>query len=84
MRVVDRHDPGERLGELDHDLVAVAEHRGVRAPRELAGERVVELGDGVAERRDPERGDGVEVAAAVDVDDVVPSARSTTTGALSA
>ena len=36
VRVVDRHDAGQRLGELDHDPVAVAEHRRVRALGELA------------------------------------------------
>ena len=29
--VVDRHDRGQRLRQLDDDPVAVAEHRGVRA-----------------------------------------------------
>ena len=53
------------------DAVAVAEHRRVGDPVELVAQRVVELGDAVAERRDPERRDGVEVAAAVDVDDLV-------------
>ena len=68
VRVVDRHDARQRLGQLDHDAVAVAEHRGVRAAVELVAEGVVELGDAVAERVDPQRRDGVEVAAAVDVD----------------
>ena len=40
-------------------------------PVELVAERVVELGDAVAERGDPQRRDGVEVAAAVDVDELV-------------
>ena len=71
VRVVDRHHPGERFGQLDDDRVAVAEHRGVRTARELRGQGCVELGDPVAERGDPERGDRVEVAAAVDVDDLV-------------
>ena len=57
--------------ELDHDAVAVAEHRGVRAEVELLAQRVVELGDVVAERVDPERRDRVEVATAVDVDELV-------------
>ena len=65
------HDAGERLGELDDDPVAVAEHRRVRAAVELVAERVVELGDAVTERVDPQRRDGVEVAAAVDVDELV-------------
>ncbi len=71
VRPVDRHDPGERLGELDDHAVAVAEHRGVRAEVELPADRVVELGNAVAERVDPERRDRVEVAIAVDVDQVV-------------
>ena len=51
------------------DPVAVAEHRRVGAPRSSwSRERGVELGDPVAERRDPQRRDRVEVAAAVDVD----------------
>ena len=31
VRVVDRDDAGQRLGQLDHHRVAVAEHRGVGA-----------------------------------------------------
>ena len=36
VRLVDGHDAGERLGELDHRAVAVAEHRRVRAERRAA------------------------------------------------
>ena len=76
---------GERLGQLDHDAVAVAEHRRVRDAVELRPERVVELGDPVAERRHPQRRDGVEVAPAVDVDQLATlGSRSTMIGALSA
>ena len=50
----------------------------------LGGQRGVELGDAVAERVDPEGGDRIEVAAPVDVDQLAPSARSMTSGALSA
>ena len=71
VRVVDRDDARQRLGQLDDDAVAVAEHRRVRAAVELLADRVVELGDAVAERVDPERRDRVEVAAAVDVDELV-------------
>ena len=71
VRVVDGHDPRQRLGQLDHDDVAVAEHGGVRAAVELLADGVVELGDAVAEGVDPQRRDGVEVAAAVDVDQLV-------------
>ncbi len=70
--IVDGHDAGQRLRELDHDAVAVAEHRRVRAERELAHDRVVELGHVVPEGRDPERRDRVEVAPPVDVDELVP------------
>ena len=66
--VVDRHDGGERLGQLDHDRVAVAQHGGVGDLAGLGGEGGVELGDAVAERVDPEGGDGIEVAVAVGVD----------------
>ena len=48
VRVVDGHHARERLGQLDHGAVAVAEHRGVRAELELLAQRVVELGDAVA------------------------------------
>ena len=68
MRVVDGHDARERLGELDHDAVAVAEHGGVRAAVELRAQGVVELGHAVTEGVDPQRRDGVEVATTVDVD----------------
>ncbi len=71
VRVVDGHDARQRLRELDHDPVAVAEHRRVRAQRELADDRVVELGHVMAERGDPQRRDRVEVALAVDVDQLV-------------
>ena len=70
VRIVDGHDAGQRLRQLDHDPVAVAEHRRVRAERELAHDRVVELGHVVAERRDPQRRDRVEVALPVDVDEL--------------
>ena len=40
-------------------------------PVELVAQRLVELGHPVAERRHPERRDGVEVALAVDVDELV-------------
>ena len=70
VRLVDGHNLGQRLGELHHDGVAVAQHGGVRAALELRDERVVEFGDPMAERRHPERGDRIEVAAAFGVDDV--------------
>ena len=35
MGIVDGHDAGQRLGELDHRAVPVAEHRRVCAEREL-------------------------------------------------
>ena len=71
VRVVDRYDARERLGQLDHHHVAVAEHGRVRAAVELRAHRVVELGHVVAERVDPQRRDGVEVAPTVDVDQLV-------------
>ena len=71
VRVVDRARPGQRFRELDHRAVAVAEHRRVRAELELLADRVVELGDAMAERVHPQRRDRVEVAAAVDVDELV-------------
>ena len=71
VRVVDGHDPRQRLRQLDHDPVAVAEHRRVRAERELADDGVVELGHVVAERGHPQRRDRVEVVLAVDVDQLV-------------
>ena len=43
----------------------------MRAAVELRADRVVELGDVVAERVDPERRDRIEVAAPVDVDQLV-------------
>ncbi len=43
----------------------------MRAAFELGADRVVELGHVVAEGVDPQRGDGVEVATAVDVDQLV-------------
>ena len=50
------------------DPVAVAEHGRVADQVDLVAERLVELGHPVAERRDPQRRDGIEVAVAVDVD----------------
>ena len=70
--VVHRHDARQRLGQLDHDAVAVPEHGRVRAAVELVAQGVVELGDLVTERVHPQRRDRVEVATAVDVDDLVP------------
>src|SRR5262249_46030320 len=70
-RVVDGYDARERFAELDHDAVAVAEHRRVRAALELRADRVVQLRHTVAERVDPQRRDGVEIAPAVDVDQLV-------------
>ena len=64
VRVVDRDDGRQRLGELDR-------RPGCRCRASWSGRRgragraaLVELGDAVAERRDPQRRDGVEVAAA--------------------
>ena len=68
VRVLDRHDGSECLGQLDDHRVAVAQHGGVRDLAGLGGERGVELGDAVTERVDPEGRDRIEVAAAVGVD----------------
>ena len=70
VRAVHRNDPGERLGQFHRHAVAVAEQRAVRDAVELVTGRRVELGHPVAERRDPERGDRVEVPVAVDVDEL--------------
>ena len=43
--LVHGHDGGERLGQLDHDRVAVAEHGRVRHLGRLRGQGAVELGD---------------------------------------
>ena len=71
VRLVDGNDACERLGQLDDHAVAVPEHRRVRTEVELVADRVVELGHAVTERVDPERRDRVEVAPAVDVDELV-------------
>jgi hypothetical protein len=71
VRVVDGHDARQGLGELDHRTVPVAEHRRMCAERQLLTDRIVELWDAMAQRVDPKRGDGVEVAIAVDVDQLV-------------
>ena len=68
VRVVDRHHGGERLGQLHHHRVAVAQHGRVRDLAGLGGERGVELGHAVTEGVDPEGRDRIEVAAAVGVD----------------
>jgi hypothetical protein len=65
--ILDRHDR-VGLGQLDDDLVAVAQHRGVGHLVDLVPEGPVQLGHPVAEGGDPKRGDGVEVALPVDVD----------------
>ena len=70
------HPLGQRLGQLDHDPVAVAEHRRVGDLVELVADRLVELGHPVAERGDPQRRDGVEVAAALDVDQLAALGRA--------
>ena len=62
--IVDRHHRGQRLGQLDHDGVAVAEHGGVGHLGRLLGQGRVELGHVVAEGVDPEGRDGIEVAVA--------------------
>ena len=68
VRIVDRHHGGERLGQLDHDGVAVAQHGRVGDLAGLGGEGGIELGDAVAEGVDPQGRDRIEVAAAVGVD----------------
>jgi hypothetical protein len=75
VRMVDRHHAAQRLRQLDHDAVAVAQQRRVRHPVDLGAQGGVELGDTVAERRDPEGGDGVEVAPPLDVDQLTPLGR---------
>ena len=82
--VVDGHDRPEGLGQLDDDPVAVAQQRGVGHAVELVAQGLVQLGHPVAERGDPQRGDGVEVAAAVDVDQLPALGPATMIGALSA
>src|SRR5207248_3361512 len=72
VRLVDGNDAGEGLGQLDHGPVAVPQHRRVGHPAQLVDQGGVQLGYPVAEGRDPEGRDGVEVAAAVDVDDLPP------------
>ena len=71
MGPVDGHDGGQRLGQLGDHHVAVAEQRGVGDPVELVAHGLVQLGHPVAEGGDPQRRDGVEVAVAVDVDQLV-------------
>jgi len=51
--LLDRDHPGQRLGQLDDDRVAVAEHRRVRHPGGLGGEGRIELGDPVPQGVDP-------------------------------
>ncbi len=70
VRLVDGDDRGERLGQLDHRAVAVAEQRGVRDEVELVAHRLVELGQVVPEGGDPQRRDGVEVAPPGHVDEL--------------
>ena len=71
MRVLDRDDSRECFRELDDGSVPVPEHGGVRAEVELPADRVVELRNAMTERGHPERGDRVEIAATVDVDELV-------------
>ncbi len=71
VRLVDGDAARERLGELDHDPIAVAEHRRVRATVELLAEGGIELRNAMPDRVHPEGGDGVEVPRAVDVDQLV-------------
>ena len=71
VRRVDRHERRQRFAQLDDDPVAVAEHGRVRTAVELLADGVVELGHAVTERVHPQRRDGVEVALAVDVDQLV-------------
>ena len=66
--LVDGDHGSERLGQLDHGRVAVAEHGGVGDLGRLRGEGPVEFGDVVAEGVDPEGGNRIEVAVAVGVD----------------
>ncbi len=75
VRLVDRHPRRQRLGQLDDGPVAVAEQGRVGDPVELLAGGLVELGHPVAEGGDPQRRDGVEVAAAVDVDELVAVGR---------
>ena len=70
--VVDRDHGGERLGQLDDDRVAVAQHGRVGDLAGLGGEGGVELGDAVPEGVDPQGRDRIEVAAAVGVDQLPP------------
>ena len=74
-RILHRQPGVQFLGELDHDPVAVAQHRGVGHPARLVGQRGVEFRYPVPERGHPQRGDGIQVLPAVDVGDVVPLGR---------
>ena len=72
MGSIDRHHAGQRLGQLDHDRVAVAQHRAVGHLGCLGDQSGVELGHPVPERVDPEGRDRIEVAAPVAVDQLAP------------
>ena len=75
VRLIHRNDPRQRLGQLDDDAVAVAQECRMGHTVKLVAERPVELGDAMAERRDPERRDGIEVAAPVDIDQLATLGR---------
>src|SRR5260370_19849990 len=71
MGAVDRHHLAQRLGQLDDDPVAVPQLGRVGHPVELVAHGVVELGHPVTQGGHPQTGDGVEVAAALDVDELI-------------
>lgn len=76
---------GERLGELHHDAIAIAQHREVRDGPELFAQRPVEFRNAMPQRGDPQRWDGVQVATTIDIDKFTPfSSLDNHTGALAA
>ena len=65
---VDRHQRGQGLGQLDHHGVAVPEHGAVGHLAHLGHQGGIELGYPVPQRVHPQGRDRIEVAPAVDID----------------
>ena len=68
---VDRDERCERFAQLDDDRLPLPSIVECAPRSSWSRTRVVELRDAVPERVDPQRRDGVEVAVAVDVDELV-------------
>ena len=71
-RVVYRHHTSQRLGQLNHRPVPIAEKSRVRHPLQLILHGQVELGHPMTQRGDPQAGNRIQVSTTIHADQLAP------------